>query len=117
MPPHEHWVKITVEGDTITLTDHLGNEKTVKGAMVVAHDEHGQTLYGLATGDPTEIARGFGEILARRGDDPYFLAVYRALLMELCIRTGVRPDHPAIITPEDALKMFEKDNGEKGKFH
>ena len=113
---HEHWVKITVGGNVITLRDHLGNERTVKGAMVVAHDEQGKTLYGIACGDPTEIARGFGEILVRRWDDPYYQTVYRALLMELCTRTGVRPEHPNPITPEDALKMFEK-NEDKGKFH
>lgn len=108
---HEHWVKIAVVDDTITLTDHVGDERTVRGVMIIAHDEQAKTLYGLAQGDPTEIARGFGEILARRWEDPYYQTVYRALLMELCSRTGVKIEHPNPITPEDALRMFEKEDG------
>jgi len=86
---HDHWVKASVRGNEVIVEDHLGNCVVVRGLLIVGHDSFTHRLYGLAHGDPTEIARGLGEVLARRAsDDPYYHAVYRAILWDLCKRTG-----------------------------
>jgi hypothetical protein len=88
MDEHEHWVKATIVGDEVLVEDYLGNRVLVRGLLIMGHNVFTHRLYGLAHGDPSEIAKGLGETLARRIDDPYYHTVYRAILWDLCKRTG-----------------------------
>jgi hypothetical protein len=73
MDEHEHWVKATIVGDEVLVEDYLGNRVLVRGLLIMGHNVFTHRLYGLAHG---------------RIDDPYYHTVYRAILWDLCKRTG-----------------------------
>jgi len=111
-------MKLTIEvvfdkkTETYTLTDDIGNVKSLKCLFVLGYDFHGRDFYMFGGGVPGELANAFGEGLARglhqdqfRGDK-WYTRFYQALLKEMCLRTGIQPRNE--ITPQEAVEKFEK---------
>lgn len=103
--------------ETIIITDSLGNQKTLRGVVVVGSNYADMDFYMSAAGNAKLCAKAFGEGMARglyqeqfTGDN-FYTIFYQTLLAEMCRRTGTVPHNE--ITSEDALKMFEKDGGKK----
>ena len=88
-------ITITVEGgiSTAKITDSMGNEKTIAGLALFGGDSGGD-LYTFAWGSPDEAAHSVAEGLSRAigNGDNWYATMYKALLLQFCIRTGTKAD-------------------------
>lgn len=115
---------ITVEYDkksqTYKIKDDMGNEKTLDCLFILGSG--GQDFYMFGGGSPAELANALGEGLARgvahdqMYGESWYSSLYQNFLKEMCIRTGEKP-HKNEITAEEAVRMWEKDEDDKKKFH
>lgn len=108
--------RIEIEWDPdsgeILLRDGSGREVSARGVMVVAHNSAARHGICIARGDPAEIARAVGEGFSRlAADDPYYVVLYRAILMEFATRTSGAAR--TILSPEELLSRWDEEDAEK----
>lgn len=117
-------IEIDREREKITITDDAGNNKKLKGIMIIGVGT--DDFYMVGIGDHQKVAYAFGEGLVcglahnQAIGDNWYDTFFKHLLYEIAKQAGIRPENE--ITTEEALKKFEADimnvstdNGNKKK--